>query len=39
MSKVLWGDPKILDRLLTFDKDNIPPEALLDSWYLAALGE
>lgn len=22
----LWGDPKLLDRLLYFDKDNIPPD-------------
>ena len=26
-SQELWGDSKLLERLLNFDKDNIPPEA------------
>ncbi|CAJ1411101.1 unnamed protein product [Effrenium voratum] len=26
--KELWGDPKLLDRLLYFDKDNIPPDVM-----------
>jgi dynein heavy chain len=26
--KVIWGDPKLLDRLLEYDKDNIPPATM-----------
>ncbi|CAK9006961.1 unnamed protein product [Durusdinium trenchii] len=26
--KELWGDPKLLDRLLNFDKDNIPTDVM-----------
>eukprot|EP00434_Breviolum_minutum_P012044 symbB.v1.2.010619.t2/scaffold696.1/size260109/12 len=26
--KELWGDSKLLERLLNFDKDNIPPEVM-----------
>ena len=27
LAEELWGDSKLLDRLLNFDKDNIPRDA------------
>jgi hypothetical protein len=27
LAEELWGDSKLLDRLLNFDKDNIPGDA------------